>query len=77
MALMRPTVPDLLELDIDTRLAEVWFQVWAQGEWSFTELGPLLRFAYGRGYSDALSEPERGQLCRDHGFVVPARRRTA
>ena len=35
------------------------------------------RAAYGKGYCDALTEDEPGSLCRDHGYVVPARMRAA
>jgi hypothetical protein len=70
-----PNALDLLDLDVDVRLAEVWRQTWSYGEWTLSELGALLRLAYGQGYCDALTEPERGKLCRDHGFAVPERRR--
>jgi hypothetical protein len=72
-----PNTRDLLELDLDTRLVEVWLQVWERDEWAVGEIGSLLRLAYGRGYCDALTEPERGRLCRDHGFPVPIRSRAA
>jgi len=73
----RPEALDLLQLDIDTRLAEIWFEIWARRDWASDEIGPLLRLAYGCGYADALIEPKRGQLCLDHGLNVPSRRRTA
>jgi hypothetical protein len=73
MASTKPSAPDLLELDIDLRLGtEVWLEV-ELGEWTLARVGALLRFAYGRGYCDALTEAEPGKLCRDHGFVVPRR----
>lgn len=73
-----------LEVDVDTRLAGAWELVW-QGEFRLAELidgddqlaaevGSLLRFAYGRGYVDALSEESegrRGELCRAHGYRLP------
>jgi hypothetical protein len=34
-------------------------------------LGWLLRAAYGQGYTDALRETTRGQLCLDLGYAVP------
>ena len=37
-------------------------------------LGWLLRLAYVTGYWDALSEGERGVLCRQLGYPVPERR---
>jgi hypothetical protein len=68
-----PSAEDLLHLDIDVRIGA---DLWALGieEYDDEVLGAVLRFAYGRGYYDALSEPQRGQLCRDHGFAVPKRR---
>jgi hypothetical protein len=69
-----PSLEALLELDIDTRLVEVWLHVWDRDESLVCEIGDLLRLAYGRGYCDALTEPSEGQLCRDHGFAVPDRR---
>ncbi len=34
-------------------------------------LGWFLRAAYGQGYTDALRETRRGQLCLDLGYRVP------
>jgi hypothetical protein len=65
------------EVDLDARLIEVWLEIWERSEWAVADLGPLVRLAYGRGYVDALTEPERGRLCREHGYSVPARRRKA
>jgi hypothetical protein len=67
---------ELLNLDIDLRIGvDAWAEVWA-GTFQRSDelLFALLRFAYGRGYHDALTEPVRGKLCRDHGFPVPSRR---
>jgi hypothetical protein len=68
-----PSAAELLELDIDARLVEVWVERWKRGEGADV-LGSILRLAYGRGYCDALTEPDRGRLCRDHGLAIPARR---
>ena len=38
--------------------------------------GPM-RAAYGKGYCDALTEDAPGSLCRDHGYRIPARNRSA
>ncbi len=73
-----PTPSQMLQLDIDMRLgAELWAQVWEATDWTDEAFAAFLRFAYGRGYQDALTEPRRGQLCLDHGLVVPRRERTA
>ena len=73
-----------LLIDIDTRLPrDLWNTVHeifpgdddeAVGDREY--LATLLRAAYGKGYSDALAEPKPGQLCRDHGYRLPARRHT-
>lgn len=69
-----PAAPDLLDLDIDLRFgADGWAEVWGVHEWDDERIAAVLRFAYGRGYLDALREPHRGQLCRDHGFPTPRR----
>jgi hypothetical protein len=74
-ALMAPSSTDLLELDIDARLVEVWLEAWKGVDGD--KMGSLLRLAYGRGYCDALTEPDRGRLCRDHGLAIPASRGAA
>jgi hypothetical protein len=72
---LHPSRPeDLLYLDIDLRIGvDGWTQVWGIDDWDDEQLAAVLRFAYGRGYLEALTEPERGKLCRDHGFAVPSR----
>jgi len=78
--LAQPTRIDLLELDIDIRLMKLWDEVnaaaqtdnWSE-EWIAT-MAKFIRAAYGKGYTDALREDNLGQLCRDHGFKIPARR---
>ena len=66
-----------LELDIDLRLADLWAEALAVDEWSIDVVAALMRAAYGKGYCDALTEDDPGALCRDHGYVVPARRPSA
>jgi hypothetical protein len=72
----RPTRIELLELDIDIRLADLWSEALAVEEWSVEVVAALMRAAYGKGYCDALTEDEPGSLCRDHGYVVPRRKRS-
>jgi hypothetical protein len=69
----RPSRIDLLELDIDLRLADLWVEASEVEEWGLEVVAALMRAAYGKGYCDALTESEPGSLCRDHGYVVPAR----
>ena len=64
---------DTLATTIDLRLADIWADVFeARLEGVDLELlGWLLRAAYGQGYTDALRETRRGQLCLDLGYSVP------
>jgi hypothetical protein len=70
----RPTRIDLLELDIDLRLSDLWREALGIEEWSLEVVSAFMRAAYGKGYCDALTEEEPGSLCADHGYRVPARR---
>jgi hypothetical protein len=74
---MSPTRIDLLELDIDLRLADLWREAGEISEWSIEVVAAFMRAAYGKGYCDALTEEHPGSLCEDHGYRVPARRPTA
>ena len=58
---------------IDLRLADLWAEVFeVEPDRLVAELlGWFLRAAYGQGYTDALRETQRGQLCLDLGFAVP------
>ena len=64
---------DRLATTIDLRLTDIWADVFeAMPEGVDAELlGWLLRAAYGQGYTDALRETTRGQLCLDLGYAVP------
>lgn len=69
-----PSRIDLLELDIDVRLADLWREANDITEWSLEVVGAFMRAAYGKGYCDALTEDAPGSLCVEHGYRVPARR---
>ena len=58
-------------LDIDTRLLDIW-QLMGEilTEEEIQTLCHFLRWAYYKGYKDALTEPH-GKLPADHGFPVP------
>lgn len=64
---------DDLAMIIDLRLADLWAEVFEveQGKLDMELLGWFLRAAYGQGYTDALRESRRGQLCLDLGYTVP------
>jgi predicted ATPase/class 3 adenylate cyclase len=70
----RPTRIDLLELDIDLRLADLWREVSEIGEWNLEVVSAFMRAAYGKGYCDALTEESPGALCLEHGYRIPPRR---
>ena len=69
-----PTRIDLLELDIDLRLNDLWREAMGIEEWSIEVVSAFMRAAYGKGYCDALTEEAPGSLCADHGYRVPARK---
>ncbi len=68
---------DLLELDIDLRLTELWREAADVSEWSLEVVSAFMRAAYGKGYCDALTEDEPGSLCVEHGYEIPERRGAA
>ena len=73
----RPTRIELLELDIDLRLSDLWREAGEIREWSLEVVSAFMRAAYGKGYCDALTEDSPGSLCEDHGYRIPPRRRAA
>ena len=66
-----PTRIDLLELDIDLRLTDLWREAGEVAEWNLEVVAAFMRAAYGKGYCDALTEDEPGSLCHDHGYRIP------
>ena len=75
--LRRPSRIDLLELDIDVRLADLWREANEIEEWNLEVMGPFIRAAYGKGYCDALTEDDPGSLCVEHGYRIPERQAPA
>ena len=73
----RPSRIELLELDIDLRLADLWREADDIGEWNVEIVAAFMRAAYGKGYCDALTEESPGELCHEHGYRVPPRRDAA
>ena len=71
----RPSRIDLLELDIDLRLADLWREAADISEWNLEVVAAFMRAAYGKGYCDALTEDSPGSLCLDHGYRIPESRR--
>ena len=69
----RPTRIDLLELDIDLRLTDLWREAADVSEWNLEVVAAFMRAAYGKGYCDALTEDSPGALCQDHGYEIPRR----
>jgi hypothetical protein len=70
----KPSRIDLLELDIDLRLSDLWREASEIGEWNLEVVAAFMRAAYGKGYCDALTEDAPGSLCEEHGYRVPSRR---
>lgn len=73
----RPTRIELLELDIDLRLADLWQEAAEVENWSLDVVAAFLRAAYGKGYCEALTEDSPGSLCSDHGYRVPGSKQLA
>ena len=69
-----PSRIDLLELDIDLRLADLWREAGEISEWNMDVVAAFMRAAYGKGYCDSLTEESPGALCVEHGYRVPGRR---
>ncbi len=69
-----PSRIELLELDIDLRLADLWREAVDVDDWSLEIVAAFIRAAYGKGYCDALTEESPGSLCADHGYRMPDRR---
>jgi len=69
----RPSRIDLLELDIDLRLSDLWREAGEISDWNLEIVAAFMRAAYGKGYCDSLTEESRGSLCVEHGYRVPAR----
>jgi hypothetical protein len=70
---MHPSRLDLLELDIDLRLTDLWREAIDVSEWNLDVVAAFLRAAYGKGYCDALTEDAPGSLCHEHGYRIPER----
>jgi hypothetical protein len=68
---------DLLELDIDLRLTDLWREASSISEWNLEVVAAFMRAAYGKGYCDALTEESPGSLCHEHGYRIPGRGKTA
>ena len=68
-----PTRIDLLELDIDLRMPDLWREAFGIKDWSLDVVAAFMRAAYGKAYCDALTEDSPGQLCTDHGYRIPSR----
>ena len=71
---LSPSRIDLLELDIDLRLADLWREAVDVDDWSLEIVAAFIRAAYGKGYCDAFTEESPGSLCLDNGYRMPDRR---
>ncbi len=73
LVMEQPTRIDLLELDIDLRLADLWREAADVSEWNLEVVAAFMRASYGKGYCDAFTEDSPGSLCHDHGYEIPGR----
>ena len=74
----QPTRIDLLELDIDLRLTDLWREAVDVSEWNLEVVAAFMRAAYGKGYCDALTEEAPGLAlprARLRGAAPPRARR--
>lgn len=71
MAKRKNQQTDQLEIDLDTRIADLWQAMGEIEEWNEDAIGSFMRAAYGRGYCDALKEVKEGkpeQLLIENGY---------
>lgn len=69
-----PTDVELLELDLDVRMNDLWRKLESLPRpYSLESVAALMRAAYGKGYSDSFEEGLQGTLFTDHGYPVPGR----
>lgn len=61
---------ELLELDVDVRLAALWAELARFDELTLEVVAAFLRAAYAQGYCDVLAEDVPGELCRAHARVT-------
>jgi hypothetical protein len=67
-----PTRVELLELDVDTRLADLWRLADQVEDWTLGRVAEFLRPAFVAGYMEA-AQGDRS-LFTDHGYAVPVAR---
>jgi hypothetical protein len=63
---------ELLQLDVDVRLAGLWAELGRFDELTLEVVAAFLRAAYAQGYCDVLDEENPGELCRAHARVIRA-----
>lgn len=66
------TQTDLLELDIDLRMSDLWqLALEIEDNWDLETVVCFMRAAYGKGYTDAHAERSPGKLFSEHGYQFP------
>ena len=64
-----------MALEIDSRMTEILPVIAAANEagwgWDFNRAWRMMRWAYGRGHTDAIESADPTALYRDYGFQVP------
>ena len=69
-----PSRIDLLELDIDMQLIDLWREAQDVVEWDLNIVALYIRAAYGKGYMDACYEEargEKGSFLRKNSYRYP------
>jgi hypothetical protein len=61
---------ELLQLDVDVRLAGLWAELARFDELTLEVVAAFLRAAYAQGYCDVLAEENPGELCRAHARLT-------
>ena len=69
-----PSRIDLLELDIDLRLTDLWREAADIQEWNLDVVAAFMRAAYGKGYCDALTEESPARSATTTATAFPAAR---
>ena len=67
----RPSRIDLLELDIDLRIADLWREAAEIDEWNIEVVAAFMRAAYGKGYCDASRRTRPAACARSTAIECP------
>ena len=63
-----------LELDVDCRVLDLWECAAEVDKWDLDIVATFVRAAYGRGFTDAVKDPDPDKFFLDNGYKPPKRR---